>query len=423
MVYKKTDSTKVRFERDGIYVINSDKQTKEKIQDVQNEGLIFWKAISGKSVEPNEFIKKWLRKGFIELTKDDFYMEEYKALFPKEAAGCTSAPIYITLGVTSKCNFRCKHCGNNSGLYNKNDLCNSEVLKIIEDLSELKVLKLNFTGGEPLVVSEIFNYIRYAKNRIPRITMTSNGSMINYETASKLKKSGLDMVKLSIDGLADFHDNHRNYKDSFKKIIEAIEHLKKVNIEIRVQSTLMKQNQQDLLKLMEILSELEISHHTIVPVCPIGRADKSMMLDPQEYKKFILLMYEKVKEMNSSTHYQIRPVFDEQLFYCKENEGLLETFSVKYSCEALKNTFEIQPNGDVVPCSFFGIPIGNVRESSLIDIWNSNKANEIRNLFKKSNKQEECGGCKNKSFCSGGCIANKYYFHGGVEEKDPYCFV
>lgn len=55
---------------------------------------------------------------------------------------------------------------------------------------------------------------------------------------------------------------------------------------------------------------------------------------------------------------------------------------MKYSCEALKNTMEIQHNGDVVPCSFLSIPIGNVRKTTLSQIWISDKANELKEILK-----------------------------------------
>ena len=138
---------------------------------------------------------------------------------------------------------------------------------------------------------------------------------------------------------------------------------------------------------MEVLSDLKISHQTIVPVCPIGRADREMMLDKESYKNFIYDMHLKVKELiekGTTTNFQIRPVFGaRELFEGLKNTSF-ETLSMKYSCEALQNTMEIQPNGDVVPCSFLSLPIGNVREKSLIEIWKDSEANKLRGLFENN---------------------------------------
>ena len=83
---------------------------------------------------------------------------------------------------------------------------------------------------------------------------------------------------------------------------------------------------------------------------------------------------------------------------------------------------EIKPNGEVVPCSFLDIPIGNVKTQSLSEIWNTLKADEMRDLFEKNNKNDKCSKCTKNGMCNGGCIANKYYYYNDFNEKDPYCF-
>lgn len=136
-------------------------------------------------------------------------------------------------------------------------------------------------------------------------------------------------------------------------------------------------------------------------------------------------MHQKVIEIlekGSKTNFQIRPVFGARELF--ENlKTTFETLSMKYSCEALKNTMEIQPNGDVVPCSFLNVPIGNVRKNNLKEIWQSEKANELRNLFESNKDNEKCLKCKNNKLCNGGCIANKYYYYKEFKAEEPYCFI
>ena len=84
---------------------------------------------------------------------------------------------------------------------------------------------------------------------------------------------------------------------------------------------------------------------------------------------------------------------------------------------------EIQPNGDVVPCSFLSLPIGNVRDKSLLEIWKDVEANKLRGLFENNKNNEQCSKCSKSELCNGGCIANKYYYHNDLTKKEPYCFV
>lgn len=413
-------NTKVRFEKDGIYIMNSKYQTKEKITDTEGNGKTFYKAIHSEEVEEDDIVKGFLKKHFI------VPLQSYEEIMEEKNSRYTSAPIYMTLGITSGCNYRCKHCGNNSTAPKESDLKDEEIYKLLDEMIELNLLKINFTGGEPTTNPHLIEYIRYVKGKIPRITMTTNGSLITDEFAKRLKDAGLNMAKISIDGLSDFHNRFRNFENAYEKAIAAIKNFQKHGIEVRVQTTLTKDNTKDLLVLMEVLSDLKISHQTIVPVCPIGRADREMMLDKESYKNFIYDMHLKVKnliEKGTMTNFQIRPVFGARELFEGLRNTSFETLSMKYSCEALQNTMEIEPNGDVVPCSFLSLPIGNVRDKSLLEIWKAAEANKLRGLFENNKNNENCLNCSKSELCNGGCIANKYYYHNDLTKKEPYCFV
>lgn len=420
MKFEKEENTMIRFEKDGIYVMNSKYQTKEKITDLEFEGKLLYDAIHCKEIENVEKINKFIKKKFI------IPIREYEDEFKSKNSKYTSEPIYMTLGITSGCNYHCRHCGNNSVKAKNTDLNNKEIYKLLDQMVAMKLLKLNFTGGEPTTNKDLINYIRYVKGKIPRLTIATNGSLITEKKAQLLKDAGIDMAKISIDGLSKFHNSFRNYEGAYERAISAIKSFKKCGIEVRVQSTLTKHNTKDLLELMEILSDLQITHQTIVPVCPIGRADKEMMLEKQEYKKFIIQMYNRVLELNekkSITNFQIRPIFGATELFDKLKKTEFETLSMQYSCEALKNTMEIQPNGDVVPCSFLSIPIGNVRNNTLIEIWKGSEAEKIRHKFDNNKNNEFCSNCSKNNLCNGGCIANKYYYHNDFNAKEPYCFI
>ena len=420
MRFELEGNTKVRFEKDGIYIMNSKYQTKEKISDLEGRGKTFYNAIHSEEINDVVLVESFLKKHFI------VPLKTYEEIFEDKVSRHTSAPIYMTLGITSGCNYRCKHCGNNSLTPQETDLTPEEIYKLLDEMVDLNLLKINFTGGEPTTNPKLLDYIRYVKGKIPRITITTNGSLITDEMAKKLKEAGLNMAKISIDGLSEFHNQFRNFENAYEKAINAIKNFKKYGVEVRVQSTLTKNNTKDLLDLMEVLSDLKISHQTIVPVCPIGRADKEMMLDKESYKSFIIEMHNKVKyliEKGTTTNFQIRPVFGARELFEGLSNTSFETLSMKYSCEALQNTMEVQPNGDVVPCSFLSLSIGNVRKNNLIDIWKSLHANELRTLFENNKNNEHCLNCKKNDLCNGGCIANKYYYHNNFAKKEPYCFV
>lgn len=327
MRFELEENTKVRFEKDGIYIMNSKYQTKEKISDLEGRGKIFYNAIHSEEINDVVLVESFLKKHFI------VPLKTYEEIFKDKVSRHTSTPIYMTLGITSGCNYRCKHCGNNSVIPKETDLTPGEIYKLIDEMVDLNLLKINFTGGEPTTNPKLLDYIRYVKGKIPRITITTNGSLITDEMAKKLKEAGLNMAKISIDGLSEFHNQFRNFENAYEKAIDAIKNFQKHGVEVRVQSTLTKKNTRDLLDLMEVLSDLKISHQTIVPVCPIGRADKEMMLEKELYRSFIFEMHNKVKyliDKGTITNFQIRPVFGARELFEGLSNTSFETLSMKY---------------------------------------------------------------------------------------------
>jgi radical SAM protein with 4Fe4S-binding SPASM domain len=78
----------------------------------------------------------------------------------------------------------------------------------------------------------------------------------------------------------------------------------------------------------------------------------------------------------------------------------------------------IQPDGTVTPCVFMPIPVGNLREEKLKDIWENSKV--INDLKDKDLLKEPCGSCEYRYVC-GGCRARAYAYYGDYLASDPGC--
>lgn len=412
---EKTPATEVRYERYGgyVYALNKTTQNKEKITE-KRDAYLFFLATKGYGDIRDERIQAWIKKGFIRERQKPTIVD-----FEKKLKGCsayTSSPLLATIQVTSSCNYHCQHCGNNSGARRENELTKDEIFKLISEFKKIGVLKLTITGGEALLRPDIFEIIKFASQRIPRVTLTSNGSLVTKTTALKLKRCGLAATKISIDGLEKFHDNNRGAPGAYKKALKAIDNLNLAGIEVRVQATLMKANKKELIDIIPVLSSRKVRELSIVPVSPIGRADRRIMLGKEEYRKYIFAVSKAAKKISSGMIIEIRPVFGLEI-----GNGL-DILSTKYKCEALKTTLEITSCGDVIPCSFFPRVIGNIREQMVENIWSSERANEVREYFDEKNLTGKCAGCEHKVGCGGGCLANAYSMFKNPYLGDPYCW-
>ncbi len=328
----------------------------------------------------------------------------------------------ITIEITSKCNFNCKHCGNNSGKIDKASLKKEEIIDLIDQMNKLSVKRVSITGGEPFCDENIFNYLKYAKEKIPKISISSNGYLINEAIVEKLVALKIDKVVISLDGTEEYHDEFRGMKDAYQRAINAIKLLTKSNIEVKVRSVVTKDNTESILNLMEITNNFKLNRHEILPVCPIGRANKAMALSSDEYREFLINAINRINTFkNINITYQLKPVFHQEYLFENTDKACREK-SLSYSCDAFKTSMEICYNGDVIGCSFVRMPVGNIRNFSLEELWKSKKALKIYELISNQNRTGECENCEFNKNCNGGCFANRIY-GSEINEKDIYCFV
>ncbi len=321
---------------------------------------------------------------------------------PKEY---TKTPLMISLGITNQCNMYCRHCGNNSSPYSKEMPPQKALFNIFDEIDSLRVMKLTLTGGEPTMRKDFEVILEKATSVVPRLGLSTNGS----KSAHKYLDSIINyvgVVKVSIDGMEDVHDYIRGRKNSFKEAITFIQALN--GKEVRIQSTLMKQNLESILEFILFANELHIKRLTIVPLAPIGRARRNDMISSQEYYEFITKAIERRQDINYEL--EIRPLFS----LSGKLSNIKNIIGEKYKCEALITSIDILPDLSVIPCSFFHKKIGNLYSQTIREVWQSDKAREVRGLI---NYRPQCLNCEFYSTCGGGCIAN------AINGKDIYCWV
>ena len=324
----------------------------------------------------------------------------------------------VVLEITNRCNLHCSHCCTDSGKEQENQLTDSEIYSIIDQLFEMKVQRLGITGGEPFCDQHLLDYLAYAKERIPVISIATNGYYINEQMISKLKSLGVHKFAISLDGMKEYHNQLRGSHNSFEKAITAIQLLVKANMEVKVRSVVNKENRESILNLIKITNELGVKRHEIMPVCPLGRADEKMCLESKEYYEFLKDVIVTIQNLEPiKIMYQLKPVFQEQdLFLGVPNE--IREKSLAYRCDAFDDSLQITSVGDVIGCSFVRTSVGNIRFHSLQKLWNFPQTLQLYHLIHDQNKTGRCKDCLRNELCNGGCFANQ-----NEEQTDRYCFV
>jgi len=286
-------------------------------------------------------------------------------------------------------------------------------------------LRINFTGGDPLLRKDIFSLIKYAKEKGIAVGILGNPNHLNYETAKQLKNLGVDRYQISIDGLASTHDSLRGKNGLFEKSIQAIRILKKVRIPSVVLFTLSKVNAKDLIEVIRVVAKEGVSIFDFARLVPIGSGKKleEEMLTPEEYRDLLLRVleeYKELKEKGCRTYFGRK---DHLWCLLYKELGLLR-FSPKDKCTIWggcgigSNILTVLADGTVYPCRRLPIKLGNLPQNSIEEIFfDSPELNEMR----KIENMQKCKKCELIQICRG-CPGVAYGVHGDYTAPDPQCW-
>jgi radical SAM protein with 4Fe4S-binding SPASM domain len=315
-------------------------------------------------------------------------------------------PLIISWNVTKKCNLNCSHCYINAATDEpKNDaldeLTFEEAKQLIDQIAEVSSPMLILSGGEPLLRKDIFEIIKYGTEKGIKMAMGSNGYLLNNETAKKLKDAGIKTVSISIDSaIPEKHDEFRGVKGSWQKAIDAINALRENGILVQVNTTLTQDNYDEIDDIMTLAEKLGVENFHLFFLVPTGRGGKIADISPAMYEDMIKNTFAKT----SRHRLNVKPSCAPQFMRIAKDLNLDMRQWIR-GCVAGMYYCRIFSNGEVTPCPYLPVKLGNIKEKSFKDIWfNSEIFKALRNPDTLKGK---CGECEYKILC-GGCRARAY---------------
>jgi len=328
--------------------------------------------------------------------------------------------------LTYKCNLNCKHCYVKDRELKTRELSTRECLKIIDELARLKIFEITFSGGEPLMRNDLLGIIKYTTKKGIVALITTNGALIDYNTANKLKKAGLQAAQVSLDGFnAKTHDEFRGQSGSFETTINGIKNLIKAKIPVIIATLPTKFNFFEIKKILNLAKKLKVQGYRILECKSFGRGKEAIKntITPGGYKSllnWITIERRKLKDelfilLSESFAFKINNQFSRI-----PNKPLID-------CPAGRSMCSISPDGFVSPCSYFafaGITIGSLRQRNLKEIWQkSSFLKKLRKIdfSKKKFNAKNCLKCKYFNRCGRGCRAIAYSLTNNLNELDPRC--
>lgn len=279
----------------------------------------------------------------------------------------TNSPFSIKLELTTSCNLRCKYCYMRGA---KNALVTSrQWIEVLERLRQLGVVRLEITGGEPLLYEDLSEIVQAADGIGFDTTICTNGVLIDSSLAELIKKSR------SVDLRISFHSVDRNVferfvqvKGAYSKVIDSFHMLLDADAPFSAFIVLTSINEATIFDTIAYLEEAHI------------KFDISAFIFPNLY--------------TTSNNHEYRPS-SEIVANLVKKKYLSERRS---KCSALRTKFWISCNGDVFPCEMYRhFKVGNILESACDKIWTSKIANDFRDHV--SQTFSDCDSCKHSSYC------------------------
>lgn len=341
------------------------------------------------------------------------------------------SPKWIAWEITRKCNLKCIHCRSSSKIAVKGhpDFSTEEAFRIIDDITSFAKPVIVLSGGEPLIRRDVFEIAKYGKDKGLRMCLATNGTLVTDDVCDKIKASGIKMVSLSLDGSTeDIHDDFRNQRGAFAGTINAAGLFKKHGIEFIINSSFTKRNQEEIPKVYNLAKELGATAWYMFMIVPTGRGEDLMneLISKDDYEEVLEWHYQMEKDEKDML---VRPTcaphyYRVVLQKSKEEGTKFERRTLKFSTGGAKGCIAgqlialIDVDGNVLPCSYFPKPAGNIRKESFKEIWgNSDLFKELRDFKKYKGK---CGSCEYITVC-GGCRARAYSIYGDYLEEEPFC--
>jgi len=365
------------LEQDGFLVSG------ETMQECDEKDIRF----SYRTSEP-EIIKKDVSQTIRSLEKDtQDFLEEY----------FNGKPLLTNLHIeiTSKCNERCIHCyipHENKISYMKSSL----FYAILDQCKTMNLLHLTLSGGEPMLHKDFCDFLKKCREYDFSVSVLSNLALLNDEIIHEMKQNPLLGVQVSLYSMNPLiHDEITQMKGSFEKTKKAILKLVENDIPLQISCPIMKQNKNCYKEVEKWAKEYNI--HVSDDYVIIGRYNHTTQ------NLNCRLSINEIKEMiHDKAAYDSNYLGQIKLSAEKKKEISPDDFV----CSVCHSSICIADNGTVFPCAGWqDYVIGNVKETSLQDIWdNAEKVQYLRGLRKKD--FPKCLQCADKAFCTMCMIRN-----------------
>lgn len=332
------------------------------------------------------------------------------------------APKLLSWNLTRRCNLACGHCYLDAVQRKREapgELSTEDALRVVEQIAETAPgAMLVLTGGEPLLRQDLPHLLEEASARGLLPVVGTNGVLLNDRRAATLKAAGAAGVGISLDSATpEFHDRLRGRSGAWAAALAGMRAARAAGLAVQMQATLFPENRGELAALGNLAEEIgALALNFFFLVCT-GRGVTQTDMPEAMYEDTLAAIAALQRERPQMMIRARCAPYVRRLLGLRAGESRDGYESWSSACLAGRSYLRITPQGRVTPCPYIPEVVGDLRVTTLGEIWNGNATlARLRNELPGG----KCGDCDFRYSC-GGCRARAAASCGNLLGEDPKC--
>ncbi|MFC1986543.1 radical SAM/SPASM domain-containing protein [Chloroflexota bacterium] len=327
-------------------------------------------------------------------------------------------PYLIDWAITDKCNLTCRHCRG----FPAEELSTDRARELIVEMAKLKPGWVIVEGGEPLLREDLFDLLDLMRQKQLEAHLITNGMLLNSRMMLALKRLGVK-VMISIDGATPATYEAIRSGASFDRVVQSAQNCAREGLLEAINFTILKSNYTEIPGIFELAESIGVRKVTFIGFKPCHGYTEEL-LTAEEYGEAIRLTCQAAQETG------VEFFFDEPFFWAEVKErgisaqmpaigaGILAPATT--ACIFGEYLF-VDTSGDVKPCSYAPMVLGNVKEKTLGEIWHGVLTSSFFQQVKDpKSRTGSCQGCQYLEECKG-CRSRTFMLTGDWFAADPCC--
>jgi len=339
------------------------------------------------------------------------------------------APMLVYWETTLACGLACRHCrATAQPERNPLELSTEEGYRLLDEITKFgrPYPHLVFTGGDPLNRPDLHELVRAATERgIGASLAPAATPLLTKEVMESLRDAGVQNISLSLDGSdAARHDGFRMVPGTFDKTLQTARWAREAGLPIQVNTLVTDETLTDLPAVYELLQGMDIMRWSLFMLITTGRGSGLQEVTAAESERLNAWLFGLSRtspfqiKTTEATHYRRLAIKAMQAGGMDADTILKTSVGRGFGIRDGNGIVFVNHDGTVNPSGFLPIPLGNVRDASIVDLYRDHVV--MRALRNPEGFKGRCGICEFSRVC-GGSRARAYAWTGDPLESDPLC--